>query len=93
MLLVIKAFLSVSENFYEKSKAAATASALSTAEGSYPTSGVRGSGQEYQAVTVQEWPTGATLRPRPGAVAGKINPRPRSGGCAGTEGPRGAIPR
>ena len=29
-------------------------------------------------------------RPRPGPVAGRSNPR--SGGCAGTGGPRGAIP-
>ena len=32
-------------------------------------------------------------RPRPGAVAGRTTPRPRSRGCAGAEGPRGAIPR
>ena len=61
-------------------------------EKSYPTSEVRGSGRECQAAAVQEqlrvttptqgqgqWPVGAT-------------PRPRSGGYAGTGGPRGAIP-
>ena len=34
-----------------------------------------------------------TPRLRPGAAAGKINPPPRSSGCAGAGGPRGAIPR
>ena len=106
---------------------------LSAAERSYPTFEVRGSGRECQAATAQEWPRGATLRPRTGAVAGrshpksevrgngleeppsirgqgggvggatprprpgmaarKINQHPRSGGCAGTGGSRGAIPR
>ena len=50
------------------------------AKRSYPTSEVRGSGQEYQAAKAQEQPRGAT-------------PRPRSGGCVGVGGPRGAIPR
>ena len=47
---------------------------------------------------------GATLSPRPGAAAGRSHPHqrpgpaarrsnPRSGGFAGTGGPRGAIPR
>ena len=66
---------------------------LSAAERRYPTSEVRGSGQECQVATVQEWPRGATPSPRPGAAAGKSNPHPRSGGCAGAGGPRGAIPR
>ena len=50
------------------------AGALSAAE-SYTMSEVRGSGLEYQAVTAQErprgatrWPRGATLRPRSGVV-------------------------
>ena len=37
------------------------------AKRSYPTSKVRGSGQECQAVMVQEWLGGATLRPGSGA--------------------------
>ena len=44
------------------------------AKRSYPTSEVRGSGRECQAVTAQERPRGATLRPRPGAAAGRSNP-------------------
>ena len=43
---------------------------------SYPTSEVRGSGQECQAATAQERPRGATPRPRPGAVAGRTHPTP-----------------
>ena len=53
---------------------------LSMAERCYPTSEVRGSGQECQAATVQEQPRGATLCSR-------------SGGCVGAGGPRGAMPR
>ena len=79
---------------------------------------VRGSGREWQAVMVQEWLRGATLRPRSGATVWRShpayearvgdgmshsvpkargsgredNPRPRTGGCAGTGGARGAIP-
>ena len=76
------------------------------AKRSYPTSEVRGSGRECQAVTVQEQPRGATPRPGSGAATrgvtlpprsgqplGGVTPRPRSGGCAGAGGPRGAIPR
>ena len=44
------------------------------AKRSDPTSEVRGSDQECQAVTVQEQPRGATLLPRPGAVAKKSYP-------------------
>ena len=47
-----------------------------TAERSYPTSKVRGGGQE-ELPHVQgqgRWPRGATLRPRPGVVAGRSNP-------------------
>ena len=41
---------------------------------SYPTSEVRGSGPECQAVTAQEQPRGATPDPRSGAAAGKSHP-------------------
>ena len=63
------------------------ASSLSTAERSYPTSEVRGSGLECQAVTAQErlrgatshwrsgaWPREATLLPRSVAAAGRSYP-------------------
>ena len=39
------------------------------AKRSYPTSEVRGSSEEYQTVTAQEPPRGATPRPRSGAAA------------------------
>ena len=39
------------------------------AKRSYPTSEVRGSGQECQAATAQELPRGATPGPRSGAAA------------------------
>ena len=35
---------------------------------------VKDSGRECQAVTVQEWPRGATPHPRPGVAARKSNP-------------------
>ena len=41
---------------------------------------VRGRSRECQAATVQEWPRGATLCPRPGAAAGRINPRSKDQG-------------
>ena len=41
---------------------------------SYPTSKVRGSGRECQAVTAQEQPRGATPRLRSGAAAGRSYP-------------------
>ena len=44
------------------------------AERSYPTSEVRGSSRECQAVMAQEWPRGATSRSRSGAAAGRSNP-------------------
>ena len=44
------------------------------AKRSYPTSEVRGSGWECQAVTAQEWPRGATPHLRPGAAAGRNYP-------------------
>ena len=52
-----------------------------TAERSYPMSEVRGSGQEEQphARGQGQWPGAAT-------------PRPRSGGCVGTGGLKGATP-
>ena len=51
---------------------AATAGVLSATE-SYPTSEVRDSGPECQAVKVQERPGGATLRPR-SVAAGRRHP-------------------
>ena len=56
------------------------------AKRSYPMSKVRGSGQEYQTVTVQERPRGATLRRRSGVEPGRsypTPPRPRPGVMAG----------
>ena len=52
------------------------------AKRSYPTSEVRGSGQECQAVMAQEWLRGATLRPRSGGAAERSYPESeiRSGG-------------
>ena len=52
------------------------------AERSYPVFEVRGGGRE-------ELPRPQCLRP--GATAGRNNPRPRSGGCISTGGPRGGI--
>ena len=43
---------------------------------SYPMSEVRGSGQECQAASAQEWPRVATPRPRSGAVAVRNYPMP-----------------
>ena len=39
------------------------------------------------------WPGGATRSLKPGAVAEMSNPSPRNGGCTGSGGPKGAIPR
>ena len=52
------------------------------AKRSYPTYEVRGSGQECQAATAQEWPRGATLHPRSGGAAKRTYPESeiRSGG-------------
>ena len=55
------------------------------AKRSYPTSEVRGSGREYETATEQERPRGATLRRRPGALAGRTNPTPRPGAVAGNQ--------
>ena len=73
----------------------AMARALSVAERSSPESEVWGGGREEPLhVRAQgQRSEGATPRPRPGAPAWKINPRPKSGGCTGAGGPRGAIPR
>ena len=51
----------------------AVTSALSAAERSYPTSEVRGSSQECQAVTGQEWARGATPRPRSEVAAAETS--------------------
>ena len=48
--------------------------ALSMTERSYPTSEVRGRSRECQAATAQEWPRGATPRPRSGAAAERSYP-------------------
>ena len=58
----------------------------------HPTSEVRGGGQEELPNVHGQWRLGeATLLLRPGAAAGRSIPR--SGGCTGAGGPRGAIPR
>ena len=49
-------------------QATAMVGMLSTAERSYSTLEVRGSGQECQAVTAQEWPRGAIQSLRPGVA-------------------------
>ena len=54
---------------------------VGTAEKRYPTSEVRGSGREELPHT-----QGQGCRP------GEPTPRPRSGGCVGAGGPRGAMP-
>ena len=53
---------------------AAATGALSSAERSYPTSEVRGSGWEWKAVTAQEWWRGATPRLRSGVAAKRSYP-------------------
>ena len=63
------------------------------AKRSYPTSGIRGSGREYQTVMVQEWPRGATLRPRSRAVTRGVTPHLRSGVEAGRRYPTPLSPR
>ena len=70
------------------------------AERSYPTSEVRGSGQECQAGTAQEWPRGATPHPRSGGAAGRSYPASEVRGdgqecqaATAQEQPRGATPR
>ena len=63
------------------------------AKRSYPTSEVRGSGQECQAAMVQEWPRGATRRPMPGAAAGRTYPTSQGRACGREEQPhlQGAV--
>ena len=51
-----------------------------TAAESYPTSEVMDSGPECQAATAQEWPGGATLCPRSGAVAERSYPTSKVSG-------------
>ena len=62
------------------------------AERSYPMSEARGGDSEEPPCTGgQEWqPGGTTQHHRPGVAARRCNPR--SGGCTGARGPRGAIP-
>ena len=57
---------------------AAVTGALSAAERSYPTSEVRGSGRECQAVMAQERPRGATPCLRSEAAARRSNPMPEA---------------
>ena len=72
-----------------------------TAERSYPTSEVRGGEgggrEELPRVRRQGWqPEGAAPCPHArgqGRPLGGPTPHPRSGGCTGAGGPRGAIPR
>ena len=78
------------------------------AERSYPTSEVRGSGKkELPHIRGQgQWPRGAMPPLRSGEAAWRCNPtskeqphvrgattHPKSSGCMGPRGPRGAIPR
>ena len=60
------------------------------AKRSYPTSEVKGSGREYQTVTAQERPRGATALLRSGAAAGRSYPTPQGRGQGGRAG--GATP-
>ena len=84
----------------QNGRVAVTAGPLSVAKRRYPKSEVRGSGQECQAGTEQEWPRGATLvkgqgrepggatpLPRPGAAAGRRHPMAESGVAAGKGNP------
>ena len=59
---------------------AAVTGALSAAERSYPTSEVRGSSLDCQAVMAQERPRGATLHPRSGLVAERSYPASKVSG-------------
>ena len=69
-----------------QSAVAAAAGTLSAA-GSYPTSEVRGSGLECQAAMVQEWPRGATPRPRSGVMARRRYPASKARGGSRKEQP------
>ena len=57
---------------------AAVTGALSAAERRYPTSEVRGSGRECQAVMVQEQPRGVTQVRGQGRRLGGATPRPHT---------------
>ena len=70
---------------------AAATGAFSAAERSNPKSEVRDRSQEDPMPEGRQ-PRGPTPSPRPGAVARRRTPPPRSGGCIGTGGPRGVIP-
>ena len=74
-----------------RARGAAT-SALSMAERSYSTSEGRGRSQE-DPMPEGRWPRGATLRPRPGAVAGRTYPSPEARGGSQEEQPhfQGAV--
>ena len=61
------------------------------AKRSYPMSEPRGGGREYQAMIVQEQLRGATSHPSHGRWLRGVSPHPRSLGCMGAGGPRGAI--
>ena len=84
-----------------RAQAVVAASALSAAK-SYPTSKVRDSSLECQAVMAQERLRGAAPCPRPGVMALRSHPVPKARGgaqeeppCAGGQGlqPGGATPR
>ena len=66
--------------------------ALSMTERSYPTSDVRGRSRECQAATAQEWPRGATPRPRSGAAAKRIYPESEVRGGGQEELPHAPTP-
>ena len=66
-------------------------------ERSYPTSEVRGSGQEELPHAPKPEASGSGREEQPhaqgqGQQLGGPTPRPRNPGCVGTGGPRGAIP-
>ena len=63
------------------------------AKKSYPTSEVKGSGQECQAATAKEPLRGATLRPRSGVAAWRSHPAPEARGNDREEQPhvKGAV--
>ena len=71
----------------------AATSTLVMAELSYPMSEVRGSSQECQAVTAQEWPRGAALHLRSGTAAKGSHPTPEARGSSWEEQPhiQGAV--
>ena len=70
---------------------AAVTGKLSAAERNYPTSQVRGRSQE-DPMPEGWWPRGATPVRGQRWLLGGATPCPRSSGCMGAAGPRGAIP-